>query len=79
MFRVRRNANKDVNSPNYMDAKITHQFSLTKSGERFLLYDSKEDFEKQYTEKMQRIIIFVSREVWSNNINVSDVFFKLFF
>lgn len=46
-----------------MDVTITQDFTFTNANERFMLYDSKLDLEKEYTKNNQRIIMFASKEV----------------
>lgn len=67
--RVRRQNNKEVNARNHMNVNISHEYTLNKHGERFLLYDSKLDITNDYTANNQRIIIFASKEVFIENKN----------
>lgn len=66
---MRRQNNKEVNARNHMNVNISHEYTLNKHGERFLLYDSKLDITNDYTANNQRIIIFASKEVFIENKN----------
>jgi hypothetical protein len=46
-----------------MAVNLPREWTLTNDGERFLLYDSKEDPDEQMTIKKQRVIIFASKMV----------------